>query len=326
MPKVDISEAVFSFSKLKTFETCPYSWYDIYVNKAERIQNAFSQYGTLAHSILERYAVGKKTGESKLLTWELVSLLNDEFKDAITESFPKNPYYDSDAMKQRYYDSALTFFSEVDDCEIVANIESERFEILGVEYEFNFPIKVEDKTYGYRGFIDLVVRDREDNGIIIIDHKSKSIKASAKGIPAEKDIRDAYLQMSSYATAIFLEFGQYPKEIWINAFKIQKIFKKKFDLKMAEEAVTWAGEIIKKLEVEKEFPKKPDSFFCLQLCSCRNVCGKFIMFDKTGALYGNQPQSMAEKIASDDALFGDLTVCDYVKPFSWDDDDEEFEL
>lgn len=321
--QVDLTGAIFSFSKLNTYNTCPYSWYDIYINKAERIHNAFSQYGTLIHSVLERYAMGKKGYSQALDTWELMQLLEEEYQEAVTERFPKNAYCD---LAEKYYNAAVAFFSEIDEFELIKDIENGKLEILGIEHEFTFDFEVDGEIFKYKGFIDLVVRDTTDNKIIIIDHKSKSIKTNKKGDPVEKDIHDAYLQMSSYATAIKNDFGEYPKEIWIDAFKIQKIFKREFKEEMAEEALEWARNIVRKLKIDTEFEKKPDSFFCTQLCSCRNTCGKYIKFDKTGTVFGDEPLSMAEKINRDSMFFGNEPVVNIVKPFSWDDDEEEFDV
>jgi hypothetical protein len=318
--KVNIDKTTWSFSKLNTYRNCPYSWYDIYINKADRLQNAFSQYGILVHELLEKYALGKIDDKNEYFsTWELGLMLDELYDEYVTEKFPYNKYKD---LSISYREQANSFFENIEENEVVAGIESEKYEILGVEHSFTFPIKDDksDRVWDCRGFIDLVLRDKEDGKIIIVDHKSKSIKTNKKGEPNKKDIEDAYRQMSMYAIPIKELYGEYPKEIWINAFKIQTVFKREFLEEYAEEALSWALEIIHEIENDKEFFKTPDSFFCTQLCSCRETCGRFIIFDKNYNFFENQSKSMKEKIDLDKSL--GIDVKDEAEPFDFDDDDE----
>ena len=48
-----------SFSRLESFYTCPYSWKRHYIDCEEGANNAFAQYGSLCHRLLEQYEKGE---------------------------------------------------------------------------------------------------------------------------------------------------------------------------------------------------------------------------------------------------------------------------
>lgn len=65
---------------------CPF--FTKYVNE----ENAFSQYGTMVHGILEEYERGD------LAEWELVDCFKERFEKEITKDFPWNAYVDSERV------------------------------------------------------------------------------------------------------------------------------------------------------------------------------------------------------------------------------------
>ena len=336
MKKLDIKDTVWSFSKLNAYTTCPYQWYNTYVNRAERLQNAFSQYGTLVHEVLENYAIDRKSGKNNIELWELCSMLEEDYDNRVTEDFPYNKYKD---LAEDYKAKANLYFEDIAESDLIQKIENKQFAIVGVELEFIFDIPDGDTSHKCKGFIDLVVRDKADGRLIIIDHKSKAIKRLKSGKPVAKDVEDALRQMSMYAMAIHQQFDEYPKEIWINAFRVKDIIKEPFDISRGEESLTWAVNIIHRLSQDDKFYKihkidedrrgfainqaddelysKGSSFFCLNLCNNRQSCGAKLDFNKED-IFGEEPRSMEEYLADKEMIDGEL-----VKIFSLDD--EEFE-
>ena len=59
----------------------------------------------------------------------------------------------------------------------------ENYEILGVEEKVEFTINGKD----FIGYIDLLVKDKKTNEIIIIDHKSASLKILKNGKISKSD-------------------------------------------------------------------------------------------------------------------------------------------
>jgi hypothetical protein len=77
------------------------------INKAERLQNAFSQYGILVHELLENYALGKIDDKNEYFsTWELNMMLDDLYDEYVTEKFPYNKYKD---LSVSYREQANSF-------------------------------------------------------------------------------------------------------------------------------------------------------------------------------------------------------------------------
>jgi hypothetical protein len=244
---VDTKSMVWSFSRLSAFETCPYLFYKMYVEGIEREDNFFSQYGSFVHDLLERFYNGQYE------TWELKSVYEEEYRKHVTKNAPPNSFVDLDSS---YYDSGaqyLASFKPVSD-----------MKILGVEKEYTCIIE----EYPFKMIVDLILESKNGD-IIIQDHKSKSIKSAN-----DANIKPYWRQMSIYSIPVYEEYGRYPTELQINAFKTGKIFSRKFNTSMVQEAKEWCIDTIRKIESEESWCKKPDQFFCDFLCDLRHRCDK----------------------------------------------------
>ena len=244
---VDFNDVVWSFSRLSAFETCPYMFYQLYINKVPREGNFFSQYGSFIHELLEGFYNGKYEA------WELKSIYEEQYNNNVTKQAPPNNFVD---LASSYYDYGTKYlgtFRPVKD-----------MKILGVEKEYTCTIGGNP----FKMIVDLILQDKEGN-IIIQDHKSKSIKSGN-----DANIRPYWKQMALYSIPVFEEYGKYPTELQINAFRTGKIFSKKFDKSMVDEASEWALDLIKRIKEEQDWCKNPDSFFCEFLCDLRATCDK----------------------------------------------------
>jgi hypothetical protein len=244
---IDTSNMIWSFSRLSAYETCPYLFYKLYIDKIEREDNFFSQYGSFIHEILEKFYLGIYD------TWELRSVYEEEYRDNIKKDAPPNSFVD---LGSSYYDAGIRYLSSFEP--------QAGMKVLGVEKEYTCNIK----GHPFKMIVDLILEDKNGN-IIIQDHKSKSIKSAN-----EAGAKPYWKQMSLYAIPVFEKYGRYPTELQINAFKANKIFTKKFDPSMIEDASDWCLDIIHKIESEDCWDKKPDQFFCDFLCDLRNTCDK----------------------------------------------------
>ena len=56
-----IDDMVWSYSRIKAFEDCPYRWYLKYIKKFHGKDMFFSSYGTFMHKLIELYHKGEKT-------------------------------------------------------------------------------------------------------------------------------------------------------------------------------------------------------------------------------------------------------------------------
>ena len=74
-----IDAMTWSFSRLNSFDNCPYEWRLNYIDNEKRKDNFFAQFGSLCHGILEDYA------KNKLSLFEVSDAYEDRFPKMVTE-------------------------------------------------------------------------------------------------------------------------------------------------------------------------------------------------------------------------------------------------
>ena len=253
-----------SFSRCSTFETCAYEFYlnylltdnqglPLYYNE----QNFYASFGKFCHEILEKVYKNE--------------LLEKEATEYYVVNFEKNVILaDNDSLRQKYYVLGLRYFDTL-------NKELFReYEIIGVEKKCTFEIKGKP----FVGYIDLLLKKRENGNIVIVDHKSAEYPIGKKGKVKKnkKKFYDDYkTQLYLYSQAIKNEFGVFPKELWWNYFKENKWLKLPFKEKEFENSVKWADMTISSIYKEKEFLPSFDYFYCNQLCGFRHSCEYMLM-------------------------------------------------
>ena len=117
---------------------CPF--FTKYVNE----ENAFSQYGTMVHGILEEYERGD------LAEWELVDSFKERFEKEITKDFPWNAYVD---LKESYFNDGVRFFENFDGFK--------NMKIIDAEHEFTDDFD----DFRINGFIDLSLEEKNNGEI-----------------------------------------------------------------------------------------------------------------------------------------------------------------
>lgn len=241
-----------SFSRLNSFYNCPYEFFLHYIQCNKSENGFFGEYGTLIHTILEKYAKGE------LSLFELNQYYEEHFNECIPHNAPPNKCVD---IRQSYYDKGMEYLDNID-------LYLENYEILGVEKKVNFKIKDKD----FVGYIDLLVRDKETNEIIIIDHKSASIKILKNGSISKPDRRhflEFKRQLYLYSIPIIKEYGSVSKLKW-NMFKEQKWIEVSWKQEEYDEAVQWAEDTLELIERETLWLPNPDYYYCHYLCGQRN--------------------------------------------------------
>ena len=234
----------YSFSKLSTWWTCPYGYKLKYIDHKAGIGNAFSSFGTLVHSIMERYANGE------LEIWNLPTVYEWEFQSAVPEKFPWNKYVD---LRNSYYEQGLAFLKSFQGYD--------RYKLLGVEDEF----KLQIDDWMFVGIIDLVFED-EDGRLIIRDYKSK---ASFK----DENEKNKYArQLYLYSLYVKEKYGRYPDELQFLMFRKQNTVKIAFEQEKLDEAVKWATDTVRIIREAFDYPPTCDSFYGENLCNHREYC------------------------------------------------------
>ena len=131
---------------------------------AEKFDSSLKHFnfkGWTADQILEKYEKGE------LSLFELNEYYEEHFNQDVPHNAPPNKFVD---IRQSYYDKGIDYFDNID-------LDFENYEILGVEEKVEFTINGKD----FIGYIDLLVKDKKTNEIIIIDHKSASLKILKNG-------------------------------------------------------------------------------------------------------------------------------------------------
>ena len=255
VPEFIIDEMKWSFSRLNCWHQCKYSWYLQYVKKADSLQNAFAEYGTLMHETLEKYA------KNELLDFMLPDYFADNFEKAITYKFPPNKYVD---LRQSYYEKGVKYLENFEGFDTYK-------EIVGVEKKVEFKIG----KYEFIGYIDLLVRDKDGN-LQVIDHKSHNLKPRSNRKKATKgDIElDGFLrQLYLYSIPLLPEYRQLPSYLNFNVFRQNLWIHEPFKKENLEEAKQWAIDTIEDIKKAETFPATYDDFFSNQLCNFRKICG-----------------------------------------------------
>lgn len=146
------------------------------------------------------------------------------------------------------------------------------YEILGVELEEHFMVK----KYNFIGFIDLLLRDKRDGRIVILDHKSSEYPFKKNGELKKKSQQsfESYKrQMYLYCHAVYQTYGEFPKKIVWNHFKDGGVLAAiPFVHGEYEEAIKWFNDTIETIEQEEKFEPSKDFFYCTNLCNFRNSC------------------------------------------------------
>ena len=246
-----IEDMTFSYSRLNSYHSCPYRWKLHYLDGYKPGAQFYSSFGSLMHSILEKYYRGK------LRRSEMSSEFLIRFSDEVKGLRP------SAKVVESYISAALKYFQSFEELDL---------KILGVEQQVFFEVNGIRMT----GIIDLI--GEKDGNIIIVDHKSHELKQrSGRAKPTIKDKElDEYLkQLYLYSTAIKDQYGKFPSELWFNCYRQGVIVKEPFDGNKYNKAVQWATETYEKICEDEDFEANYDYFYCRWICDHNFRCDVF---------------------------------------------------
>ena len=246
-----------SFSKLAAYRQCKRSFYLQYIvaNQEDQIESYYSQYGSFAHKLLEQYYKGD------LPSFCLADAWREGYESDVTMPPPRFPV----GLGDKYYAAAEEYFENFQD------LDTDRYDVLSVERKFVIDLD----GYQISGIADLVLRDNEDpdhHGIIVIDHKSKSMNSLKK----ERNLYRKQLYL--YALWVKQEFGQWPTKLIFNMFKEHTEIVEEFSIDEMEATKKWFLDTIHEIEtsdVFEDWDTNYSSYFCGQICSCAAECDEY---------------------------------------------------
>lgn len=241
--KEQLDKMIWSYSRVSSYDECPYQFKLVYIDKAEKTGNAYAQWGSLCHSIFERYLKGE------LELYELVDVYKAEYKKYVTMPF---------AYNEVYYENGIDVFSSFDG---LPN------GIVFLESEKRFFTEINGKKF--LGIIDVIARDSADNGIIVQDYKSKS------KFKSKKEKTEYARQLYLYAHYIEKTYNEFPKLLRFDMFRSKQIVDIPFDKDAFDDANKWFVNTIQNIYNDEYFnpkPKKEIDYYCENLCDVREIC------------------------------------------------------
>ncbi len=246
---LQIQDMVWSYSRLTTFEDCPYQWREKYINHQQSEEKFFAQYGSLMHSVLQKILTGELGGDD-IIPYYLNHFLTDIIVEAPSEKISL-----SYLEQGRQYLQNLSFPPRA---------------ILNVEKEIRFTFA----GYPFVGFPDVLTAD-DDWKLYITDHKSRILKPRSKRKkPTKSDAElDKYLrQLYIYAQAVREYCGRYPDYLEFNCFRSRTWICEQFSLNRMQEVEKWAGRLIEQITANDDWEAKPNYWYCRHLCGYSGTC------------------------------------------------------
>lgn len=249
-----IRDITWSYSRIKSFEDCPYRWYLKYIMfpRNKGLELFFASYGSFMHELIAEYYSGKDDAAGIRLNY----LSN--YRNRVSRYAPNRK------VARGYFDSGLNYLKGIQPSENKVVAVEERFESV----IFGIP---------FIGFVDRL-DESEDGDLILIDNKSRTLRErSNRSKPTQYDRElDEYLrQLYLYSAFIKDRFGKYPAELWFNCFRENLTIKEPFAQEKFDEAITWAKDKIEEIAVETDFRPNIEWFKCHYLCEMRELCEYF---------------------------------------------------
>lgn len=243
-----IEDMVWSYSRLSTFEDCPYRWYLRYIAKIPESPKFYAMYGTLMHELIEQYYRGELDKKDLLVAFSV------RFSSMQCGGLPAS------STIQKYTQDAISYLSE---------FRPFPYEMVAVEKKVKF--QIDGKPF--IGFIDFLGKQGED--FIIVDNKSRALKLrSARQKPTLKDqeLDEMLRQLYLYAAAVEQEYGKFPTKLCFNCFRTGTFIEEPFVKSKYDEAVAWAAQNIENLQEITDFYPQPDFFSCRYICGVAHEC------------------------------------------------------
>lgn len=255
--KEKMKNDLLSFSRINNWQ-CPYEWKLHYIDGIEGESGFFAEVGTAMHETLEAYL------KQDINLFLLLEYFEQKWQENVIHNAPPNKYVD---ISQQYYQQCVDYLSQL-------VFDFDRYEILGVEKEITFNIK----QYKFHGFIDLLMKDKETDEIIISDHKSFLPRFKVNGEISKTQIEhfnEFKHQLYMYSIPIIKEYGKVDKLRW-NFFRGMQEYIISWTKEEYDSTIKWALDRIEEISDEIIWlPNDQNRFYCNYLCSMRNMACEY---------------------------------------------------
>lgn len=247
-----IDGMMWSYSRLSSFQSCPYAWYMKYLVGYVEDEMFYSSYGSYIHKLIQLYYSGIYNAED----------LPNAFLSGFTENVRgKRP---SASVVNKYISSGIDYFR---------NFKPFNMNVLDVEKKFEFNVG----DVGMVGYIDFI--GESDGEIYIVDHKSRDLKprSNRKNKTKNDEMLDKMLrQLYIYSIPVEKVYGK-PSYLCFNCFRNGRFIKERFDEAAFEDAKKWVAETKESIKNTELFYPNIDYFYCKYICGLHDKCSFYKM-------------------------------------------------
>lgn len=245
---------VWSYSRLTSFDECPYRWFLSYLYRDEfgrplkKKSGFFAEFGSYIHMIMQMYLDGVLK-KSDLSTFYVA-----HFSSNVRSKAPNQKIH------HNYFEQGFRYLD---------NLSFPKRDILGVEQQVSFEFAGRPWT----GFIDLI--SEEDGKLIITDHKSRTLKPrSNRAFPTKSDLEldSYYKQLYVYSAPVKELYGKYPDALEFNCFRSQTMIQEPFREDKFHRMEQWSQKEIEKIIINDDWGARPDCWRCHYLCDVSGDC------------------------------------------------------
>ena len=247
-----IDDMVWSYSRLESFESCPYRWFLTYIHepKLEKQKKFYSEYGLLMHNVLEKYYSCKIDKQDAMIMY-----LTEYYERTDVAGKPKPE------VVSKYFKAGK---------EYIENLKPLPYTMVDVEKRIYFDIN-ERHFVGVIDYLGIT----DDGEYVIVDNKSRDLKPrSNRTTPTAKDkeLDKMLRQLYIYACAIKQLYGKYPKYLVFNCFKNGNLIVEEFDKEICDKTIKWAVDLIEDISNVSDFYPDRDYFRCYYICDFSSDC------------------------------------------------------
>jgi len=253
------SGMTWSYSRITTFENCPYKFFLTYIKPHEQAPMFFSDYGSFLHEVIEKFCSGQLTRQ------QLPAYYLQHFLSRVQGKAPDAKIF------QNYFRQGFAYLQ---------NIRLPDGDVVAVEHRADFSVG----GFSCTGVIDLLLRDSTTGEIILCDHKARALKQrSTRTRPTKTDQElDRYLrQLYLYSVPCEQLTGKPPDQLILNCYRSNELICEPFSPKTRQSVLAWAAATIRQIIEAKDFPPCLDFYHCKYLCGVHHHCEYYEMqFDR----------------------------------------------
>lgn len=190
-----IRDMTWSYSRVKSFNDCPYGWYLRYIMRFKSDPKFYASYGSFMHKLIEGFYSGKLTKQQMLIRYY------SDFQSEVTGHRPP------ESTLQKYIQAGAGY---------LMSFSPLPYNMIAVEDKIDFNLCGKPFT----AIIDYL--GEKDGDLYLIDNKSRVLKprsGKAKQTANDKLLDEMLRQLYIYCDAVKEKYGRFPKYLGFNCFR-----------------------------------------------------------------------------------------------------------